>query len=182
MNAPVVDTLAERVGRLERENRRLKRTGFAVVATAGLVVLMGQAAPKTPVIETQRVVITDEEGNERIVLGAGKDRASILLKSESGSNATAVLGIAKESAGLSITDEAGKIRVNLGKDMRPGGSAGLWLCDEKGGYRYTAAVDRRGPSVVMIDENGKPVENPKPAENPKPVENPKSVESAKAVP
>lgn len=42
MDRPLVDALAERVGRLERENRRLRRTGAA--ALIGALVLLGGGA------------------------------------------------------------------------------------------------------------------------------------------
>ncbi len=157
MDHPIIDALAERVNRLERENRRLKQCGLALLSLAGVGLLMGQAAPRANVVQAQRVVIVDEEGNERIVMAAAKDQANIFLKNGRGQSSV-VLSVAKDSAGLSVTDAEGKMRVNLAKDLRPGGGAGLWLYDELGNPRYVAGVDRRGPNIILLDENGKPVQ------------------------
>lgn len=154
MQPPQVDDLALRVGRLERENLRLKRAGLLTAGVLAVGLLVGQAAPKTQLIQTQRLVITDDMGNERIVMGANKDRASIMIKTDA-SKGSAVLAVAADTAGVSITDENGKHRLTLGKDLRQGGGAGLWLYDDQGTLRYTCGVDRKGPSVAVFDENGK---------------------------
>jgi hypothetical protein len=120
----------------------------------GVVFLMGQAEPPPQVIEAQHIVITDDQGKERIVLGAAKDRASILLKDESG-KATTVLAVSSDTAGLSVTDENGKYRLTLGKHLKEGGGAGLWLYDEQGNLRYSTTVNRSGPSAAVYDATGK---------------------------
>lgn len=38
-------TVVERLERIERQNRRLKRAGITVVLALGAILLMGQAAP-----------------------------------------------------------------------------------------------------------------------------------------
>jgi len=43
MNEPTMDKLEQRLDRLERENRRLKRIGVLVVVGIAAVVLMGQS-------------------------------------------------------------------------------------------------------------------------------------------
>ncbi len=43
MNEPTMETLARRLDRVERENRRLKRAGVAALAVIAAVVMMGQA-------------------------------------------------------------------------------------------------------------------------------------------
>ncbi len=69
MNEP---TLEQRLDRLERENRCLKRAGALALAVIAAVVLMGQATgAKVPkVIEAERFVVRDASGNTRAVLGS----------------------------------------------------------------------------------------------------------------
>ncbi len=43
MSEPTMETLARRLDRVERENRRLKRAGVVALAVIAAVVLMGQA-------------------------------------------------------------------------------------------------------------------------------------------
>ena len=156
MDDSIIDALSQRVNRLERENRRWKRCGLAFACLAGVGLLMGQASHSSQVVKAQRVIIVDEEGNERIVLAGAKDQATLVLKNGAG-QASAVLSAAKESAGLSVTDTDGKLRINLAKDFRASGNAGLWLYDELGKPRYVAGVGPRGPNVLFLDESGKPI-------------------------
>ncbi len=46
MNEPTMETLARRVDRVERENRRLKQAGHVAIAVIAAVVLMGQGIRK----------------------------------------------------------------------------------------------------------------------------------------
>ena len=71
MNEPTMDKLVQRLDRLERENRRLKRIGAFVLGAIAAVVIMGQAtASKVPkVIEAQEFVLKDSNGGVRGVLG-----------------------------------------------------------------------------------------------------------------
>jgi hypothetical protein len=150
-----IDALAERVARLERENRRLKQGGLALTVAAGVALLMGQAAPRNLLVRAQRIVVTDENGNDRIVLGAAKDKAGVQVLSGDG-KATAVLAVSQDSAGVSVTDESGRHRVTLGKHLRQGGGAGLWLYDGSGTLRYSVGVDQH-LGISIFDEKGKPV-------------------------
>ncbi len=45
MNEPTMETLARRLDRVERENRRMKQAGVVALAVIAAVVLMGQATP-----------------------------------------------------------------------------------------------------------------------------------------
>ncbi len=69
MDGPTVQALTQRLERLERENRRLKRAGALALLLAGGVFLMGQSLPASRVVEAEKLVIRDTTGKARVVLG-----------------------------------------------------------------------------------------------------------------
>lgn len=60
-----------RLTRLERQNRALRASLFALLALGGVVFAGGAAAIGDRVIEADRFVVKDGEGHTRAVLGAG---------------------------------------------------------------------------------------------------------------
>jgi hypothetical protein len=75
MNKQTVETLAIRLDRLERENRRLKRTGAVALVGIAALVLMGQTTPGevANVVEAKQFVLRDSRGDTRAVLALGPD-------------------------------------------------------------------------------------------------------------
>jgi hypothetical protein len=68
-----------RLAKLERENRNLKRTGFAVLALVLATVLMGQATPPSKTVEAQRFTLKDATGRIRASLDTVDDNALLTL-------------------------------------------------------------------------------------------------------
>ncbi len=69
MDKPLIDRLAERVERLERENHCL-RWGGTFALFAGLVIILGGARRADDhKLEVRELVVQDEAGASRIVLG-----------------------------------------------------------------------------------------------------------------
>ena len=68
-----VRELVARVGKLERDNRRLKLAGAGVVAVLLTVALVGAVMPQEipDVIEAREFRVVAENGNTRAELGAG---------------------------------------------------------------------------------------------------------------
>jgi hypothetical protein len=65
---PEMRNVCDRLGRLERENRILKRVGIAAVLLAVSVAIMGQARPNRT-IEADKVIVRDSRGHARITIG-----------------------------------------------------------------------------------------------------------------
>ncbi len=87
MDKPQIDELANRIERLERENRRWRWVaGLALVA--GLVVTIGGAQPahEAKVVQAERIIIRDKDGNERVRVGVGSNGAAYLSLKDMGSN------------------------------------------------------------------------------------------------
>jgi hypothetical protein len=122
MNDRSLETLMCRLDRLERQVGWWKVVGSAAVGVLGFVVLIGATAQMVPgEIKTNRVVIVDDAGKPRIVLGKGQDgkddRYEISLANEKGVP-TVVLYVFDFSerltfSGLELRDIKGKAHVEL---------------------------------------------------------------------
>ena len=124
--------IEERVGRLERENRRLKAGGGLVLLLLGSVFLLGQASPDViDEIKARRISIYDENGKVRATL---------------------------RSEGLSFYDENGKLRAEMDQtylsfydadDKARAGMSARTTNNAAGGISpaITAKIRSRGPSL-----------------------------------
>src|SRR3990172_7128596 len=64
------ENIAERLDRLERENRWWKRVVIVILVIVGSVGLMGQTPSGRRVVEAERFVLKDADGRIRGVLGS----------------------------------------------------------------------------------------------------------------
>jgi hypothetical protein len=86
MEKPLIDALAERVARLERENR-LWRWGGGFAVIVGFVLLFGGAerADDPKAFEAEQFIVRDRDGKERARLGLASDGApALFLRSTDG--------------------------------------------------------------------------------------------------
>ena len=72
------DALADRLGRLERDNRRLKLAGLLILTLVASVFLMGQVRPPAT-IQAQEFVVVDKVGKTLGRFGVGDDGLPILI-------------------------------------------------------------------------------------------------------
>ncbi len=132
-----LSAVVARLERVERENRRLKIAGGAVVAVLAAVVLVGAVMPQEipEVIEARMFRVVDENGESRILISAG---------------------------GFEYLDQYGTVVANINDlgifhgDENRGGQAmmssfGFAFFDENGTER--ASMDDLG--IMYSDENGK---------------------------
>lgn len=123
----------QRVDRLERENRLLKRAGVAALAAIAAVMLMGQTLQSKTVklVEAEKFLVRDT---------AGKPRASLGLLPDG-------------SPSLNLLDKDGNIRMAVG--MKPGGSPSLNLYDKTQTNRAVLATLPDGsPALVLFNKAG----------------------------
>ena len=133
MDRPSDDTLADRVGRLERENRRLKLAGLLALSLVASVFVMGQTRPSAT-IEAQEFVIVDKSGKSFGRLGIGDDGLPILILRGKDDTIRAL---------LSVYDD-GSASMSLG--AVPLGAIS----------RFALGTDEHGtPAIVMRDAYGK---------------------------
>jgi hypothetical protein len=126
-----LNLLAERIAKLEKQNRLFKRIGVLLVLAVGCVSLVAaQERGKGQTIEAERFILKDANGRVRADLGMDKAGVRLLL-----------------------TDENEKTRLNAA--VFPEGP-GMALFDENGAVRFSVSQSSRGPSLMFNDENQKP--------------------------
>ena len=123
--------LEQRLARLERGNRRMKRIGTLVLLAAGVVLLSGQAKGKAlPDLEVRSLTLKDTDGKARARMDA----------------------IADGTVGLVLLDKDGKARAELTVDTD--GAPGLALFDKTGTMRTWLSMEADGlPSLFFYDKD-----------------------------
>ncbi len=119
MNEPTMETLARRLDKVERENRRLKRSGVVALAVIAAIVLMGQAASKLAppgkpgkVVGAEQFIVHDARGGVRATLGTlpgGTVRLVLYDRGNSGETRVILSAGPEGSPVLSFFDKAGKV-------------------------------------------------------------------------
>jgi hypothetical protein len=125
--AGVQTTVEARLEALERECRMLRGGLGAVLLAGAAVVLMGQSPtprPERNVIAAQHFIVHDETGQNRAVLGMNANGGvGLTLMGQT----QVRIGVNLDSAGITLLDGNGKMRLSLG--MRADGSEGVTLLD-----------------------------------------------------
>ena len=161
-----VNELSGRLERLERENRRMKRAGLAVVGIALTVALIGATTPDEipEVIEARAFRVIDENGNSRVRITA----AGIGYLDENGFRAGITAGhigyydenfierVRIDADGIGYYDENGLERARLGvvetvakkADQKSRYPAGVALFDDEGNVIWPSSVDYQISSCI----------------------------------
>jgi hypothetical protein len=160
-----LEEICERLVKLEKQNRRLKRAGAAALIVAASLALLGQAPTKKTVeanefilrdgagklrarlamyekLGTPQLMLFDDKGNESVGVTAGFEGEKI--KPLEGSKAPERYGGA-----IDIFDGQGRERETLTADDQEGGK--LYLCDSE--ERHFAAL--AGDSISVSDKEDK---------------------------
>jgi hypothetical protein len=142
----------QRLEQVEKQNRRLKRTGVAIVVA--LAVLwgagsIGQASSATGVIETQRVVFKDAAGNVRGWIGVfgkgselmlGNDQAQPMMRLLVSSDASDLHFYGSQNSGMNLGVDSGDPAVSMIGAAANGGA--------------TIEFAQGGPSLTLKDRAG----------------------------
>src|SRR5437879_12590073 len=103
--------LPERIGRLERQNRLFEGAATVAALAVIVVVVMGQAAPRTSTVEAQKFVLKDKTGKIRAVLGEGPDNEIGLLVYDGKQRPRAMIAVDDNHVpAIRVSDGAGKER------------------------------------------------------------------------
>ena len=108
MNEPTMETLAQRLDKVERENRWLKQAGVVALALIAALVLMGHVVGEK-VIEAERFVLIDSSGDTRAVLAVPEGGSGLYLYDKKGKMRAGLVGGVADETGLSFYDRAGRV-------------------------------------------------------------------------
>ena len=154
MVEPTMETLARRLDRVERENRRLKQAGVVALAVIAAVVLMGQGTGKVAkVVEAKRFVLLDASGETRAVLTQTKGGSSLYLYDDKGKLRVGLVSGAADETGLSLYDADGERRAILA--LKPETSPALRFAAQPKKPQAALGV-AHVPTVLLFDDGGKP--------------------------
>jgi hypothetical protein len=152
-----------RLERVEKENRRLKRAGLAVLVLAGVVLLMGQARPNRT--EAERFVLKDASGRMRASLGVTDNDALLTLYGPQGGTANAASAFDPTRGVLAEigSDQTGGFVIltnqQAGAKLR---SDGLTFSDKILGPRLVLSTDLGG-SLIFLSSTAKALDPKTPA-------------------
>ncbi len=109
-------SILERLKKLEKQNRRMKRVGVAVIAVTTAMVVMGQTLPVTRVIEAHEFVLLDATGKRRAALGAyDKEGNPSLGMLDDKGDVRMLLSLEGHNPGISLNDgRASMLRLGYG--------------------------------------------------------------------
>lgn len=169
------DSITHRLESLERENRRLKWAGGAMLVGIAAVVLMGQAVPRAPrTVEAERFVLRDTRGKMRAELtnSAGEVGPALFLYHRNGDpdnpRHAIDLQVLDDPGGLTrvgLRDSQGQMLAQL--EVSTKGLVSLTLRDERFNTRAvlghtkleitrTGTVEQHpASSLVLFDKDGK---------------------------
>ena len=160
---PLLDSVLDRLVKVEAQNRRIRLAGAVVLSMVGTVLIMAQVRPPSQTVEAERLVLRDAMGMARIVLssGEGEDGAASLTLSDANGNPRGVLVVLRSGvAGIALRDQRGRMR--LVGQVDSGGAPSLRLlgADAKGraelSFREgTAALvfkDSAGADRLVLDQ------------------------------
>jgi hypothetical protein len=143
--------LKDRLDRLERGNRRLRRCGLLAFLGVGILFFMGQTSPSVvpEVIEAKRFVVKDASGRNLAALGTDRDGAPLLVLTNLDGGLGATLGVtAARRPALTLHDRAGNSRAIMSVDSE--GSPSLSLHDKTGTPRVGLAVATQGSGGLVL--------------------------------
>lgn len=156
MKSQISDTrlILERLENLERQNGRLKLTVTLFLIFTACLIFSGARFSRGRTVTARRVILKDENGTTRAILGMRSAGPGLTLYNANGGNIEALLTVLDTGPVLSLYDAHGATRVLLG--VTPKGAT-LAFNDPKGKLRAEMGFLSNTPSITFFDPGGKPV-------------------------
>ena len=141
--------ILERIGKLEAQNRRLRRAGVAILVLVSAVIFMGQAAPSPRVVEAQKFVLKDSDGKVRGWMGTIGTGSELNLGNVNAQPMMRLI-VSSDASDLHFFGSS-KSGMNLGLDSgNP--DISMVAAEKNGGTRITFGKD--GPTLTLEDTKG----------------------------
>jgi hypothetical protein len=146
---PDATRMLERIERLERGNRVLKRMLVLPLLAFAAVLVMGQAPARSRVIEAERFALVDPRGNLVGGLSAGERGPALTFFDETG------VRLSLSHDAVLLYDRNKEVRYML--RIQDEGTAGAIFFDAKGEARINLRVAPDGRAGVLVQpREGKP--------------------------
>ncbi|MEE8153218.1 MAG: hypothetical protein V3T76_09355 [candidate division NC10 bacterium] len=100
--------MEERLNRLERENRRLKRAGGVILGVIAVLLLMGHVVGEK-VVEAERFVLVGPSGEPRAVLAVTEGGSGLYLYDNTGKLRAGLVGGSADETALTLYGTNGKL-------------------------------------------------------------------------
>jgi hypothetical protein len=151
-----VNSIAERLNKLEKQNRRLTLALALIGVLSGCLMFAGARfhRGRGRTLTARKILLKDESGTTRAILGMRSAGPGLTLYDQNGENVEALLTVLKTGPILSLYDANGAARVLLG--VTPKGAT-LAFNDPKGKLRAEVGFLSGTPNVTFFDAEGKPV-------------------------
>jgi hypothetical protein len=155
LQAPETHLILERLNKLEKRNRRLSLALALLMVLAGCVIFSGaRFFGRGRTLTARRIVLKDDTGTTRAILGMRSAGPGLTLYDENGENIQALLTVVRTGPLLTLYDANGTTRVLLG--VTPKGAT-LAFNDPKGKLRAAIGFSSNTPNVTFFDSSGKPI-------------------------
>jgi len=147
-----LDEVLARLDRLERQNRRTRQIGFALLLVAGAIFWMGQTAKinVSRALESRRFTLRDAKGKKKAELGVTVGRPALQFFDEEEQVSVSV-GVDEDGPGFVIYGPGERRQVML--SLTETGPV-LSLHGANGLKRLNLSVTAQGPAVGLLGANG----------------------------
>lgn len=109
MNDPTLESLRERLDRLERHNRYLKLAGALMLIGLIAGALTGPAVGSSPIVEAERVILKGRDGRVRAAFALAGDGSPVLAFNAKDGMTRIVLGIVDGEPRLNLVSKDGVV-------------------------------------------------------------------------
>jgi hypothetical protein len=148
------ELIRERIEKLEKQNGRLRLAVALIAILAGCLIFAGARFGRGRTVTARRIVLKDETGTTRAILGMRSAGPGLTLYDANGDNIEALLTVLQTGPVLALYDAHGATRILLG--VTPKGAT-LAFNDREGKLRAEVGLLSNTPSVTFFDPSGKPV-------------------------
>ena len=148
-DVPELRVILERIEKLEVQNRRLRRCSVAILALLSAVILTGQGAPSPRVVEAQRFILKDSDGNVRGWMGTIGNGSELSLGNVNAQPMMRLI-VSTDSSDLHFFGSR-KSGMNLGLDS---GNPDISIIGAEGNGGAGITFGEYGPSLTLQDAKG----------------------------
>lgn len=148
-DTPGLQAILERIGKLEAQNRKLKRGGVAILVLFSAVILMGQAAPPPRVVEAQRFILKDSNGKVRGWMGTIGNGSELSLGNVNAQPMMRLI-VSTDASDLHFFGSR-KSGMNLGLDS---GNPDISMMGAEGNGGTRITFEKNGPALTLEDAKG----------------------------